>query len=62
MESIEKADRFAKRVLKFNDDEIMKVPFEKSSAKSLITTAVRDSRQTKWDTDIKGRHYYSIHK
>ncbi len=32
----EKADEIAKRALKLNDNEIMKVPFGKGEAKSLI--------------------------
>lgn len=58
----EKADEIAKTALKLKDDEIMKVPFGKGEAKSLIRKAVSDEWQNKWDTDNKGRHYYSIQK
>lgn len=62
MKGNEKTEETARRALKINDDEIMKVPFGKGEATSLIRKAVRDSWQKKWDTDIKGRHYYSILK
>ncbi len=62
VEGNEKADEIAKRALKLNENEIMKIPYWKGEAKSLIIKAVRDLWQKKWDTDNKGRHYYNIQK
>lgn len=58
----EKAQGTAKRALKLKDSEIMKVPFGKSEARSLIRKTVRDSWQKKWDKDVKGRHYHNTQK
>ncbi len=50
-----KEDNVAKRALKASRDEIIKIPFGKGEAKSLIRKAGRDSWQKRWDTDGKGR-------
>lgn len=57
-----RADLTAKNALKLKYEEIMKVPFGKGEAKSLIKTKVRESWQKKWDIDNKGWHYYNIQK
>ncbi|MGL5578178.1 MAG: ribonuclease H family protein, partial [Fusobacteriaceae bacterium] len=62
VEGNEKADSIAKNALKLKEEELMKVPFGKGEAKSIIKTAVENSWQMKWDTDSKGKHYYNILK
>ncbi len=47
VEGNEKADEIAKRALKLKENEIMKIPFGKGEAKSLIKKAVRDLCQKK---------------
>lgn len=62
VEGNERADRIAKKALKFRKEEILSIPFGKGEAKAVIREAVRELWQRKWDNNYKGRHYHNIQK